>query len=110
MKNILTALCIIGTCFTGFFVLDSRHAHSEKIVDMDKTQSERAAKVDKRILKVENRFDNWETEEKIRKLKKRIEEIEKSYLGKLIPPAWVEQIEWLREQVKELKKKLKGVT
>ena len=87
-------LTIVAFLFAGFFTLDARHASSA---------------IEKRVVKNENAVKIWDLKNQIRKLNKRIEEIENDFRGSIIPPEWLRQINWLQTQIKDLKKQIKDL-
>ena len=89
-------LSLVALFFGGFFILDARHASSEKLTV-----------IEQRISDSEKNFENWQIKEKIRKYEKRIEEIESQFMGKIIPKEWLDQINWIKEQIKRLRGELK---
>lgn len=98
--DIKTGVTLIAAFFAAFLFLDSRHANNESF-------NVKMAVAEERITKNENEFKKWDLNNEIRKLKKRIEEIERDWAGKIVPKSWLDQIKWLQDEILK-KEKEKG--
>lgn len=94
MKQISVLLGIIGMCFASFFALDARHAGSE---------------VEHQVERLSIRLDKKIIADKIVVYQQRVWSIEDRYTNRDMPTETVDQIRWLKEEIKKLEAELKGV-
>ena len=90
MKNIITALTLIGIAFSAYFYIDNRYALA------------------KELQLVEMRLDQKITNDEILAIQKIIFQMEDKYQDKHMPESVKDDIRGLRQYLEQLKSKKKG--
>ncbi len=95
----ITAICgLVGIIFTAFFVLESRHASSQTV-----------SVLQNKVAGLDRQHQQFVWENTITEYRKRIWMLQDRYRGNILPIDAVEQIRWLKEEIRKLQDRINGL-